>query len=138
MGGGTHPPHWRNTEGAGFPAPTPCFDAYGFLKTLSHRLVRSQYCGIVWAKEEGFWGDLEICVAGGAETPFRTPPWKRGGASAPLPPLFLRLCCIVRRAQGQVTAETGTCGSVDGESSVAGEAGMLLNDIHFRITYEEG
>ena len=78
-GGGLSPP----------PPPTPPgFDAYEFLKTPSHRLVRSQYCGIVWAKEEGSWRDLEICVSPkveGADTPFRPLPGK-WGAGAPLAP----------------------------------------------------
>ena len=86
--------HWRNTgAGAGSPA-SPGPDAYELIKT-PHRLVRSQYCGIVWVKEEGPWRDLEICASpkvwgGGGYLLPAPPPWKVGG-SAPLPPLFLRL-----------------------------------------------
>ena len=61
-GGATLPPpphtHWRNTGALGPPGP----NAYELFKT-PHRLVRSQYCGIVWVKEEGSWRDLEICVS---------------------------------------------------------------------------
>ena len=75
-------------EGAGSPAP-PGPDAYELLKTPSHRLVRSQYCGIVWVKEEGSWWDLEICAspkAGGEETSFRPPSLESGGQRPPCPP----------------------------------------------------
>ena len=93
-----HPPphtHTGETLGGWVPRP-PGPDAYELLKTPSHRLVRSQYCGIVWVKEEGSWRDLEICaspkVGGGAETSFRGPSLESGGGRAPpLPLLFLRL-----------------------------------------------
>ena len=86
-----HPPPTHTLEkrwGAGFPAP-PGPNAYELLKTPSHRLIRSQYCGIVWVKEEGSWRDLEICASpkvGGGDLlppPF---PGKWGGASAPFAP----------------------------------------------------
>ena len=94
-----HPPtdtlekHWG---GAGFPVP-PGSDAYELLKTPSHRLVRSQYCEIVWVKKEGSWRDLEICASpkvGGGSGDLLPPPSLEsggGGASAPSPP-FLRPC----------------------------------------------
>ena len=52
-------------QGGGWVPPDflPGSNAYEFLKTPSHRLVRSQYRGIVWAKEEGSWRDLDICVS---------------------------------------------------------------------------
>ena len=67
---------------------SPGSDAYEFLKT-PHRLVRSQYRGTVWAKEEGSWRDLEICVSpkvgeGGEPLPLPLP--GKWGASAPSPP----------------------------------------------------
>ena len=49
-----HPPthtHTGATRGGRGPSPPPGPDAYKLLKT-PHRLVRSQYCGIVWVKEE--------------------------------------------------------------------------------------
>ena len=87
--------------GAGSPAPwgpgpLPPWgpDTYELLKT-PHRLVRSQYCGIVWVKEEGSWRDLEICASPkveGRKPPSAPPFLESGGATAPpLPPLFLHL-----------------------------------------------
>ena len=84
--------HW----GGWVPRPSGP-DAYERLKT-PHRLVRSQYCGIVWVKEEESWRDLEICatpkVGGGRRLPSAPPlPGKWGGERPPCPPpLFLRLC----------------------------------------------
>ena len=64
---GHRPPHiWGNTGGGGglaSPAAPPGPDAYELLKTPSHRLVRSQYCGIMWVKEGRCWRDLEICAS---------------------------------------------------------------------------
>ena len=85
------PPAHTHTEetlgGGGGWVPRPSGpDAYERLKT-PHRLVRSQYCGIVWVKEEESWRDLEICatpkVGGGADTSFRPPSLESEGASAP-------------------------------------------------------
>ena len=87
-----HPPtHTQTGEtlGGGWVPRPPGPDAYELLKTPSHRLVRSQYCDIVWVKEEGSWRDLEICASpkvGGAETSFHPPSLESGGASAPLAP----------------------------------------------------
>ena len=91
MRGHPSPTHWRNIGGRGGWVPRALGpDAYEFLKTPSHRLGRSQYCGIVWVKEEGSWRDLEICASPkvwGAETSFRPPPaWKGGGRASPCPP----------------------------------------------------
>ena len=93
---GACPPPLEKQGGAWVPPPGS--DVYEFLKT-PHRLVRGQYRGIVWAKEEGSWRNLEICMSpkvgggGGAETSFRPPPpWRMGQRAPPLPPLFLRLC----------------------------------------------
>ena len=91
-----HPPpqHTHTGEtlgggGAGSPAHSGP-DAYELLKTPSHRLVRSQYCGIVWVKEEGSWRDFEICarpkVGGGRIPPSAPPPGKWGGTSGLLAP----------------------------------------------------
>ena len=87
MRGHPLPPHthWINTGGGGW-VPRPSGpDAYERLKT-PHRLVRSQYCGIVWVKEEESWRDLEICVTpkvGGAETSFRPPSLESEGVEHP-------------------------------------------------------
>ena len=59
MGGPGPPAHWKNRGEPGFLPPGS--DTYEFL--TPHQLVRSQYRGIVWAKEEGSWRDLEICVS---------------------------------------------------------------------------
>ena len=78
--------------GAESPAPPLGPDAYELLKT-PHRLVRSQYCKILWEKEEGSWGDLAICasskVAGGGGGDLLPPPPLKvgGGASAPSLPV---------------------------------------------------
>ena len=71
---------------AGSPGP----DAYELLKTPSHRLVRSQYCGIVWVKEEVSWRDLEICASPkpGGRPPSAPPlPGKWRGERPLAPPL---------------------------------------------------
>ena len=89
------PPHTHTLKkhwGGWVPRPSGP-DAYERLKT-PHRLVRSQYCGIVWVKEEESWRDLEICATpkvGGRRPPSAPPPWKVRGRAPPLPPLFLRL-----------------------------------------------
>ena len=89
---GATPPHTLEKHGGGAGSPGP--DAYELLKT-PHRLVRSQYCGIVWVKEEGSWRDLEICVSpkvgGGGDLLPPPLPGKWGGGERPLAPLFLRL-----------------------------------------------
>ena len=87
----THTPEKHLGEGAGSPGP----DAYELLKAPSHRLVRSQYCGIVWVKEEGSWRDLEICaspkvcVCGGGGRDLLPPPLpgKWGGSVPRAPPV---------------------------------------------------
>ena len=91
------PTRWRNTGGGLGSPPSP--NAYELFKTPSHILVRSQYCGIVWMKEERCWRELEMCaspkVGAGAEISFGPSSWKGGGASTPLLPLFLRLWVIL-------------------------------------------
>ena len=89
---GPLPPHTHTLEkhgGGGWGPRGP--DAYELLKTPSYRLVRSQYCGIVWVKEEGSWRDLEICASpkvGGGRRRLPPPPWKVGGGERPpCPPL---------------------------------------------------
>ena len=87
---GPPPPHTHTGETRGGLGPLSPRgpDAYELLKT-PHRLVRSQYCGIVCVKEEGSWRDLEICASpkvGGAETSFHPPFLESGGATAPLAP----------------------------------------------------
>ena len=88
------PPHTLKKHWGGWVPRPSGHDAYERLKT-PHRLVRSQYCGIVWVKEEESWRDLEICatpkVGGGGDLLPRPPPWKVRGRAPPLPPLFLRL-----------------------------------------------
>ena len=83
------PPHTGEMD----PAP-PRFRRLWILKTPSHRLIRSQYRGIVWAKEEGSWRDLEIYVSPKVEgwRPPSSAPLESGGVSAPLAPLSLYLC----------------------------------------------
>ena len=81
-------PHWKNR---GIWAPQPLgLQRLWISQTPSHRLVRSQYRGIVCAKEEESWQDLEICVSwkvGGAETSFCPPPClQSGGEEHPLAP----------------------------------------------------
>ena len=85
------PPHTGETLGGGLGPRPPGPDAYELLKAPSHRLVRSQYCGIVWVKEEGSWRDLEICakpkVGGGRRDLLPPPPpWKVGDEHPPFPP----------------------------------------------------
>ena len=80
--------HTGETLGEGGWVPPPGPDAYELLKT-PHRLVRSQYCGIVWVKEEGPWRDLEICASptvGGGRPPSAPFPRKWGGERPPPPP----------------------------------------------------
>ena len=90
--------HW----GGGWVPRLPGPDAYELLKTPSHRLVRSQYCGIVSVKEEGPWRDLEICVSpkvgGGAETSFHPLSLESGGGECPLnfPPCSYAYDCQSR------------------------------------------
>ena len=82
------PTHTGETRDRRVPHLSPGPDAYELLKT-PNRLVRSQYCGIVWVKEEGSWRDLEICVSpkvGGRRPPSAPPPWKVGGWAPPCPP----------------------------------------------------
>ena len=85
--GGPGPPTGKTGES---PGPSPCSDVYEFLKT-PHRLVRGQYRGIVWVKEEGSWRNLEICmspkVGGGQRPPSAPPPWRVGGQAPPCPPV---------------------------------------------------
>ena len=80
--------HTGETLGGWVPPPGPDAYVYELLKTPSHRLVRSQYCGIVWVKEEGSWRDLEICASpkvgkGGDLLPPPPPSLESGGASDP-------------------------------------------------------
>ena len=71
--------------------PPPGSDVYECLKT-PHRLVRGQYRGSMWAKEEGSWWNLEICmspkVGGGSRDPLLVPPppWRMRGREPPCPP----------------------------------------------------
>ena len=76
---GPSPPHTHTGEtlGGGWVPRAPGPDTYEIIKTPSHRLVRSQYCGTVWVKEEGSWWDLEICASpkvGGWRPPSTPPP----------------------------------------------------------------
>ena len=94
--GGFSPPLEKQGRTGSPRSPLPDSDAYEFLKTPSHRLVRGQYRGIVWAKEEGSWRDLETCVSpkvGGGDLLLLPFPGKWGASAPPplVPPLFLRL-----------------------------------------------
>ena len=85
--GGPGPPTGKTGES---PGSSPGSDVYEFLKT-PHRLVRGQYRGIVWVKEEGSWRNLEICMSpkvGGQRPPSAPPPSLEsgGGERPPLPP----------------------------------------------------
>ena len=97
------PPHHTHTGetrgGAGFP---PGSDGYELSKT-PHRLVRSQYCGIVWVQEEGSWRHLEICASpkvGGRRPPSAAPPWKVGGAP-PCPPCSCAYAVLIIQSHGK-------------------------------------
>ena len=74
MGGGAWSPPLEKQGGVWVPPPGS--DVYEFLKT-PHRLVRGQYHGIVWAKDEESWRNLEICISpkvGGRRPPSVPPP----------------------------------------------------------------
>ena len=95
------PPHTHTGETRGelgpLPPPPPRVPTpMNFSKHLTDCMVRSQYCGFVWVKEEGSWRDLEICASpkvGGGRKPPSAPPFLESGGErvSPFPPLFLRL-----------------------------------------------
>ena len=95
--GATPPPHTHTLEkhvGRDWVSvPTGSRHLWTSQKHLTDWFNRSQYFGIVWVKEKGSWRDLGICARskrGGWRPPSAPLPWEvRGGATAPLPPLFL-------------------------------------------------
>ena len=78
------PTHWRNT-GGGVPRP----DACELLKTPSHRLVRSQYCGMGERRRilAGSWDMCEAVSGGGGNLlpPPRNVGWGRRPLALPPP-----------------------------------------------------
>ena len=147
---GPAPPPTGEALGGGLSDP----DAYELIKTPSHRLVRSQYCGIVWVKEKGSWRDLEICASpkvcggGGRRPPSAPLPGKCGGEH-PLAPLVpTPMPEIERRLSRGVKNVMRWCNQNDTALSVPKSSSMVVStrqklarnkeSIRLKVDYRKG